>query len=128
MSPAVTITPVSPVLGAEITGIDLAAGIDDAAFATIHQAFLDHGVLFFRNQSRLDPSAQVAFAQRFGPVHEHPAAPTSDADAAVFVIHAHKDSPVANGNGWHTEATPCSRAWKRPTPRFPQTCNADSSA
>lgn len=99
------IEPVSPVLGAEVFGVDLAAGVDDETFATIHQAFLDHGVLFFRDQAQLEPASQVAFATRFGPVHEHPAAPTSDDNAAVFVIHAHRDSPVANGNGWHTDVS-----------------------
>lgn len=105
MAPGIVVSPVSPVLGAEVHGVDLATGITDADFAMIHQAFLDHSVLFFREQSALSPVAQVEFARRFGPLHTHPAAPTSDADSAVFVIHAHKDSPVANGNGWHTDVS-----------------------
>ena len=100
-----TISPVSPVLGAEIAGVDLAAEIDDATFAEIHQAFLNHGVIFFRVQSALSASGQVSFAKRFGPLHLHPAAPVDDDEGAVFVIHAHRDSPVANGNGWHTDVS-----------------------
>ena len=105
MATGMVISPVSPVLGAEVHGIDLAAGVTEADFATIHEAFLDHGVLFFRGQSMLSPEAQVEFARRFGPLHTHPAAPTNDDNSAVFVIHAHKDSPVANGNGWHTDVS-----------------------
>lgn len=101
----VVIRPLSPVFGAEVSGVDLAAGVDDAQFDQIHRAFLDHGVLFFRDQSPLPADAQVAFALRLGPLHVHPAAPAEDSASAVFVIHAHRDSPIANGNGWHTDVS-----------------------
>ena len=96
---------VSPILGAEIFGVDLSAPLDDETFDAVHQAFLDHGVLFFKGQDELSASAQVAFASRFGPLHTHPAAPAETAESSVFVIHAHKDSTVANGNGWHTDVS-----------------------
>lgn len=111
---ALVITPVSPVLGAEVRGVDLGADLDQATFDAIHQAFLDHGVLFFKDQHELAPASQVGFAKRFGPLHTHPAAPAAGADGvdgadgAIFVIHAHKDSAVANGNGWHTDVS-CDR-------------------
>lgn len=100
-----TIRAVSPVLGAEVFDVDLAAGIDDATFAIVHQAFLNHGVLFFRDQAPLTAERQTEFARRLGPLHTHPAAPADDDESAIFVIHAHKDSPVANGNGWHTDVS-----------------------
>jgi len=102
---SIEIRPVSPVLGAEITGINLADGIDDHTFGVVHQAFLDHGVVFFRDQEPLPHEVQVAFAERFGPPHRHPAAPTAEAHSAIFVIHAHRDSRVANGNGWHSDVS-----------------------
>ena len=105
MGEGIDIRPVSPILGAEVWGIDISEGVDDDQFEAIHQAFLRHGVLFFKDQSRLDPAAQVEFAKRFGPLHRHPAAPAEGDDGAVFVIHAHRDSPVANGNGWHTDVS-----------------------
>jgi taurine dioxygenase len=94
----------TPVIGAEIAGADL-ADFDEEAFAEIREALIDHQVIFFRDQPRLPPEVQVAFARRFGPLHAHPAAPTLEGHPEVFVIHAHKDSKVANGNGWHTDVS-----------------------
>ncbi|MEZ5279199.1 MAG: TauD/TfdA family dioxygenase [Acidimicrobiales bacterium] len=100
------VTPVSPILGAEVRGVNLADGVDDATFAEIHQAFLDHGVLFFKDQPEpMSEAVQMAFGKRFGPLHIHPAAPGSGDDNAIFVIHAHRDSKVANGNGWHSDVS-----------------------
>ena len=39
--------PIAGALGAEIRGVDLSGPLDDEAFAAIHDAFLDHLVLFF---------------------------------------------------------------------------------
>lgn len=102
----IDVRPLSPVLGAEVRGADLAAGIDDDVFAEVHQAFLDHGVLFFRDQAEpMSGPTQIAFGRRFGPLHIHPAAPATGDDDAIFVIHAHRDSKVANGNGWHSDVS-----------------------
>jgi len=101
----ISITPMSPVLGAEVLGLDLRQEIDESTFDQIHQAFLDYGAIFFRDQLVLNSQSQVSLAQRFGALHTHPAAPTDHADSAVFVIHAHKDSPIANGNGWHSDVS-----------------------
>ena len=98
------IRPVSPVLGAQIIGADLSA-IDEDSYQQVRAALTQHQVLFFRDQPALEAQIQVAFAQRFGPLHTHPAAPQAAENAAIFVIHAHKDSKVANGNGWHTDVS-----------------------
>ncbi|MDH3684128.1 MAG: TauD/TfdA family dioxygenase [Acidimicrobiia bacterium] len=57
-------------LGATVTGVDVRV-LDDAAFATIRQAFADHHVLAFPDQE-LDPGEQKAFAARWGPLQRHP--------------------------------------------------------
>lgn len=62
--------PLSPKLGAELIGIDLAAGVDAALFEAIHQAFLQYQVLLFGTQ-QLPPARQVDFARRFGEVQIH---------------------------------------------------------
>lgn len=60
----ITIRPLTPVFGAEITGIDL-NHLDAAGFATVETAFEDYSVLVFPRQ-KLDDDAQIAFSSRFG--------------------------------------------------------------
>jgi taurine dioxygenase len=62
--------PLSPNLGAEIRGVDLAQGVDDALFRAIYDAFLRHQVLLFGAQE-LPPGKQVEFARHFGEVQIH---------------------------------------------------------
>ena len=98
------IQPLTPVIGAEISGLDL-CNLNDESFNDLRDAFTKLSVLFFRDRPTMSPIDQVAFAKRFGPLHTHPAAPTLAEQEEVFVIHAHKDSKVANGNGWHTDVS-----------------------
>ena len=60
----IALTPASGALGAEVSGVDLSC-LDDETFEEIHAAWLEHQVLFFRDQ-KLTPGDQTAFAQRFG--------------------------------------------------------------
>ena len=64
------VRPLTPHLGAELIGVDLARGIDDKMFAAIFHAFLRHQVLLFGTQE-LPPGRQVEFARRFGEVQIH---------------------------------------------------------
>ncbi|WP_431823507.1 TauD/TfdA dioxygenase family protein [Burkholderia sp. F1] len=57
-------------LGAEVIGLDLSKPLDDAGFARIHRAHLDHHVLVFRDQ-RITPEQHIGFSRRFGPLQIH---------------------------------------------------------
>ena len=61
---AISVRKLTPVFGAEITGVDL-AHLDDAEFAQIEDAFETHSILVFPRQS-LDDASQIAFSRRFG--------------------------------------------------------------
>src|SRR5690606_9175377 len=61
----IRVEPLSAALGACITGIDLRAPIDDAAFAAIHDAWLEHQVLVFPGQE-LGEEDQLRFTRLFG--------------------------------------------------------------
>jgi taurine dioxygenase len=95
----------SPVLGAEVRGIDLSGGLDDDSFREIRKAFLEHQVLFFRGQTEMPPDMQVAIGKLFGDLHFHPAAPTMKGFPEIFEIHTHRDSQIANGEFWHSDVS-----------------------
>ncbi|WP_285514076.1 TauD/TfdA family dioxygenase [Streptomyces sp. NBRC 14336] len=61
----IEVKPATGHIGAEITGVDLAADLDDAVVAAIRAAVLRWKVVFFREQ-RLDHAGHIAFARRFG--------------------------------------------------------------
>ena len=62
--------PLSDVLGAEIQGIDLSRPVDHATFGAIHQTFLDHALILFRDQ-HITPEQHIAFSRRFGGLAVH---------------------------------------------------------
>jgi alpha-ketoglutarate-dependent 2,4-dichlorophenoxyacetate dioxygenase len=62
-----TVTPLTPVFGAEVTGVDITEPLDDAAFAKIRAAFDSYSILVFPSQPMTD-AQQVAFSERFGPL------------------------------------------------------------
>jgi taurine dioxygenase len=61
----ITIEPISPALGARVTGIDLAAPVDAADFATLHAAILDHQVLVFPDQEMTEED-HLRFSELWG--------------------------------------------------------------
>jgi taurine dioxygenase len=64
------VRPLTPTLGAEITGVDLSREVPPALFRAIYRAFLAHQVLLFPPHD-LPPAMQVAFARQFGEVQVH---------------------------------------------------------
>jgi taurine dioxygenase len=65
-------TRLSPVLGAELRGLDLSRPLGDRDFAALREAWLgSDGLLVVRGQ-HLDEAAQVAFSRRFGPIFGDP--------------------------------------------------------
>jgi taurine dioxygenase len=62
--------PLHPALGVEISGITLDDAVGEAMFAKVHEAFLAHQLIYFRDVD-LPPATQVAFARRFGEVQVH---------------------------------------------------------
>lgn len=63
--------PISPHIGVELRGVDLAQPLGDEAFRAIRNAWVRHTILLVRDQSHLRPEDLIAFARRFGPLDEH---------------------------------------------------------
>jgi len=94
--------PLSGALGAEIWGIDLAKPLDAATFADIRCAFVDFGVLCFREQ-QLTPELQVAFARRFGDLDVHPIVTGTDAIPELVRVLKPAGESASFGVGWHSD-------------------------
>ncbi|MGC8475550.1 MAG: TauD/TfdA dioxygenase family protein [Acetobacteraceae bacterium] len=99
----ITVDPLTPIIGAEIGGVDLAAP-SNRQLDEIHRALAAHQVIFFRDQT-LTPEQHLAFGRHFGPLHIHPAAPHAPGHPELMIIHADKDSPRANGENWHSDVS-----------------------
>lgn len=97
----IDVRPIAGALGAEIFGVDLAR-LDDATFADIHQALLDHGVICIRDQV-LTPDQQIAFARRWGEVHHHPYLKGLPDRPEIIEIVKEAGERNRFGDHWHTD-------------------------
>lgn len=98
------IRPVAGALGADITGIDLAAGLDDATVAALRKALLDHLVIFVRDQS-LTPAQFSAFARRFGEPIAYPLVKGLDDHPEIIAVAKLEHERVNFGGVWHSDTT-----------------------
>jgi taurine dioxygenase len=97
------VRPVSAAIGATVGGIDLSAGLGNAAVAAIGTLLDRHRVLFFEDQT-LTPRHQRDFAARFGALHVHPLYPHDSEVEEIIVLDTHAGNPPDNDN-WHTDVT-----------------------
>ena len=95
------IRPTSGGCGAEVEGVDLTA-VSDAEVEAILDAHAEYGVVFFRDQE-LTPDAQLAVAERFGPINVNRF--FSRVAEQPRVAEVLKEPRHANniGGGWHTD-------------------------
>jgi taurine dioxygenase len=97
----IEVNPIAGALGAEIAGADL-ANLDDETFQEIDAAWLDHLVIFFRDQT-ISPEQQIAFARRFGEIHHHPFLKGMDEHPDILEIVKEEGDTRAFGEVWHTD-------------------------
>ncbi len=100
----ITLTPLPTAFGVEVSGVDLGAGVTDAEAAAIHEAFLEHIVLVFR-EARIGPDEQKAFGAHFGRFISHPFRPSLDGHPEIVPISKEADETHNVGGGWHTDMT-----------------------
>jgi len=94
----------TPVIGAEISGVDLVGPLPEETMEEIRRALAENLVVFFRDQ-RMSPAQHLAFGRCFGELHVHPAAPHVAGMPELMVIRADASSTRANGEGWHTDVS-----------------------
>ncbi len=101
------ITPITPTIGANVTGISVADAVgDDELRAQLRQALLDHHVLVFRGQA-VDREQHKEFGRIFGELHVHPSkrGPKAKGDPEIFDVKADASSTKNNGGRWHMDVS-----------------------
>ena len=101
-SQTIDVQPLSGAIGAEIFGVDLSRDLSQETFSEIHQAFLDHLVIFFRDQA-LTVDQQVSFARRFGPLAVDPFNAGPDDRPELMVVAREKHEQRAFDENWHSD-------------------------
>jgi taurine dioxygenase len=100
----IAVDKLTPIIGAEIDGVDLSQPLGNRQIDELHRALAENLVIFFRDQ-HLTEDQHLAFGRLFGDLHIHPAAPSAPGKPELMIIHADKDSPRANGEGWHSDVS-----------------------
>lgn len=108
----IIVAPISPVLGAEVSGVDLSAPLSPDQVAAIRAAWLKHKVLFFRDQD-ISHEDHVRFGRYFGALEGHPVTATVPGFPEILFIEAADGMKVTDAvlpiarpaNKWHTDVT-----------------------
>jgi alpha-ketoglutarate-dependent taurine dioxygenase len=105
-APAFTIEPLSAVLGAAVSGLDLRQPLTDADRHSVYGAFVRYHVLCFRDQ-HLDPEQQIAFTEQFGTLERHMARNRGTGNPLVHIVSnldtGGKPSGKVGSTGWHSD-------------------------
>jgi taurine dioxygenase len=117
----VQVVPTGSALGAEIKGVDLGRDLSTNSFAEVRSAWLDHSVIYFRDQNITD-EALVRFSRQIGDPERGPASGRAKAGRGsapefpeVWVISnvVENGEPIGSlGAGeaeWHTDMSYVSR-------------------
>ncbi len=101
-----TLRPLSPVLGAEIIGLDLRGPFDAATRQAVYDAFVRYHVLCFRDQT-LTKDQQIAFSEQFGPLERHIARNRGTDNPVVHTVSNlgpdGKPSGKVGSQQWHSD-------------------------
>lgn len=97
------IIPQSSVIGAEVRGLDLSVRLDQATFDQLNRAFLDHQILFFRDQ-QLTARQYNDFAERFGSLKDYMFADGMDGFPYITEIVKTETETEGFGSFWHSDS------------------------
>ena len=102
------VTPVTPNIGGLVEGIDLTRPLDAPVVEDLHDALMEHQVLFFRDQE-LTHETQKALGEHFGRLHISVGGDATNSKQLqdypeVRALHFDQNSKSVSGNEmWHTD-------------------------
>jgi taurine dioxygenase len=100
----ITVRKIADAIGAEISGVDLRRELADETVAAIRRAWLEHVVIFFRDQD-LGSAQYLAFAERFGRPVEYPFIKGLDGFPTITPVIKLEHERVNFGGIWHSDTT-----------------------
>lgn len=98
----ISVRRVAGALGAEVVGVDLARPLSAQTCATLRAAWLEHQVLFFRDQP-LTPAQFMAFARAFGTPVEYPFVQGIEGYPEIIEVKKLEHETANFGGIWHTD-------------------------
>ena len=100
----IDVRPIAGAIGAEISGVDLGKELDEDTVAAIRRAWLDHCVIFFRDQD-LPPARFLTFARRFGDVIEYPFIKGLEEFPEIIPVVKLEHEKTNFGGIWHSDTS-----------------------
>ncbi len=100
----IEVRPIAGACGAEVFGVDLSKTLDDETFAEVRKAFLDHQVIFFRDQD-ITEDQHKALGRRFGTLNIHPRYLPLEGHPEIFPIRKEPQHTENIGGVWHSDLT-----------------------
>ena len=100
----IKVTPLTPRIGAEVTGVKLTEPLGNQQFQEVHDALMEHSVIFFRDQP-VDVNQHKDFGRLFGDLHIHPGSPPPPGHPEILIVHADKNSKHIAGENWHSDVS-----------------------
>ena len=98
----IQVAPIAGALGAEVSGVDLGNDLAPETVQEIRHAWLEHLVVFFRDQ-HLEPEAFLAFARRIGDPVAYPFVKGIDRCPEIIAVTKLPDETVNFGGIWHSD-------------------------
>jgi taurine dioxygenase len=107
---ALKLRKLSYALGAEVCEVDVSQPMSEGFFGEIYQAFLEHGILLFRNQD-ITREQHIEFSRRFGELDRHDALPRDrHPDYPELLLVTNEPNPDGSpsnsrytGRSWHSD-------------------------
>jgi len=99
---ALEIRKIAGALGAEVHGVDLSKPLADGQKAELRRAWLEHLVLFFRDQ-QLAPEPFMAFARAWGEPIEYPFVKGIEGFPQIIEVKKLEHEKVNFGGIWHSD-------------------------
>ena len=94
----------SPIIGAEVSGVDLREPLTPAVRDDLYDLLLKHKVLFFRDQE-ISHDQQLAFARNFGELYAHPSGGLATHRIIQPIAAAEFKKRADTENHWHTDTS-----------------------